>query len=305
MVFEVTEGEIRRDFGGEGQLFYFGNEENFVVHPFFKRRISELPFSELLPPDSKEWFDIASPYGFCGPIAYIGEPEVEKKLWQDFCEEFHHYCWQNNIVTEFVRLHPYLKNHLPLSQLSQTDVRKMSEVAYVDLEQDVSLIRKNATKGNKSSVSKARRSGVEVFCSNTKEDLDAFHKLYIDTMLKNEAKESYFFSREFYDHLFRLLSKDIQLFSARYRDQVIAASLFLFKKDWAHYYLGGSDADFSITTDLRALGTGRYWVTQTAWCPGWSEPESRWWLNGLIDDFVIFPRNLSPAEISNFFDNLL
>lgn len=244
MVFEETAGTTRSDFGGEALLFFYGNEQNYIIHPFFKRKLSELPFYSILNWESENWFDIVSPYGYSGPLAYISEPEAEGSLWQSFLKEFHNYCVLTNIVTEFVRLHPYYKNFLPLSKLTNIDITKRSEVVYIDLEQDESLIRKSMTKGNKSSVSKARRSGIEIRCSSTKDEIEVFYQLYVATMKRNKAKSAYFFSRDFFSDTFQLLGENVKLFSAWYKDQVIAASLFLFRSNLAHYYLSGADANF-------------------------------------------------------------
>lgn len=243
-VFEATKGETREAFGGEAQLFFYGNEQNYIIYPVFKRRISELPFSPLLPPESGDWFDIVSPYGYSGPLAYISEPKIERSLWQSFGEEFHSYCLQSNIVTEFTRLHPYIENHLALQKFPGYSIRKSSEVVYIDLHQDEPLIRKNMTKGNKSSVSKARRSGVEILSSKAKDDIATFHQLYTHTMERSEAKRAYFFPMEFFNNTLQLLGDNIELFSAWYEGQMIAASLFLFKGNLVHYYLSGSDASF-------------------------------------------------------------
>lgn len=243
MVFEATEGETRMDFGGEAGFFFYGNEQNYIIYPFFKRRISELLFYKALGSEAKSWFDIISPYGFAGPVAYLSQRKIEGKLWQGFWEEFHHYCFQTKIISEFTRLHPYFKNHLPLYRLNQIEIRKRSEVVYVNLEQDLSSMRKDFTKGNKSSISKAHRSGVKIRSSSTTDEIDAFYQLYTATMERNKAKEAYFFSREFFENTFRLLGGSVKLFSAWYQDRIIAASLFLFKGNLAHYYLSGSDAN--------------------------------------------------------------
>lgn len=244
LVFEGSEGETRADFGGEAQLFFYGDEQNYIVYPFFKRRISELRFAEFLPPEAKDWLDTVSPYGYSGPLAAIGEPETEETLWQGFWKEFHNHCLKSNIAAEFARLHPFIKNHLPLQRFTDVNMKSRDHVVYVDLEQDEPAIRKGMTKGHKSSVSKARRNGVEIVRSKTKDEADAFYQLYIDTMERNEAHRAYFFSKEFLDDTFRLLGEDVQIFSAWYKDQIIAASLFLFKGNLAHYYLSGSDVDF-------------------------------------------------------------
>lgn len=243
-IFEATKEEIREAFGGEAQLFFYGDEQNYVIYPFFKRSIGELSFSQFLPTESKNWYDIVSPYGYSGTLAHITQSEKETPLWESFFSEFHQHCVQNNIVAEFARLHPYIKNHLPLREFVGQNIRKNAEVVYIDLQQDEFLMRKNMTKGNKSSVSKARRSGVGISRSKSKDDIAAFYQLYTHTMERSEAKRAYFFSREFFDNTLQLLGDNVELFSAQYKGRVAAASLFLCKGNMVHYYLSGSDADF-------------------------------------------------------------
>lgn len=244
LLFEATNKDAREDFGGEARLFFYGDEEDYIIYPFFQRRISELPFAALLPPESKDCLDIISPYGYSGPLACITNPGLTEQLWEAFIREFHNYCIQNNVVAEFARLHPFIRNHLPLEKFPDINIRSNAAVVYVDLTQDESQIWKNMTKGNKSSVSKARRNGVEIIQSKTKEAVDTFHQLYISTMERNKAKRSYFFSKKFFNDTIRLLDENVNLFRASYKGKIIAASLFLFKGNLAHYYLSGSDVNF-------------------------------------------------------------
>lgn len=242
LLFEGTEGKVRQSFAGEAQLFFYGNEENYIIYPFFKRKLSDLPFYDFLPPEFRGWFDIVSPYGYSGPISHITQADSEGRLWQEFFQEFHNYCVENKIVSEFARLHPYIKNHIFIEKC--LDIRKRGRIVYIDLTQDLSAIKKGLDKGNKASLSKAVKNGIEIFRSENKEDADAFYELYLHTMERNEAEGAYIFSRKFFDNLFHLLAKYSSLFCARYKDKIIAASLFLFKKDFFHYYLSGSDAGF-------------------------------------------------------------
>jgi hypothetical protein len=244
MVYERTGGATRKDFGGEALLFFLGNERDFIIYPFFKRKISELPFYSILGDESEDWFDIISPYGYSGPLAYIDDSELEVSLWQSFLNEFHNFCVENNIIAEFARLHPYFKNHLVLTKSTDINIEKKSSVVYLELEQNESQMWKNMTKGSKSSVSKARRSGIEIRCSSTEDAIESFYQLYIATMERNKAKKAYFFSRDFFNDTFQLLGENVRLFSAWYEDRVIAASLFLLGDNLVHYYLSGSDANY-------------------------------------------------------------
>lgn len=244
LAFEKADDEVRKDFGGEAQLFFYGNNENYIVYPFFKRNINELLFCKLFHLTAKDWFDIISPYGYSGPIAHLSNMEIEDALWAGFFRKFHCYCLENNIVSEFVRLHPYIKNHLFFHRFFETDTTSNTEVVYIELGQDESLIKKNMDKGHRSSISKAQRSGVEFCCSKNSDDIESFSRLYAGTMERNKAKKAYFFSRKFFGKLFSLLGDKAELFIARYQGQIIAGSIFLFQGDFAHYFLSGSDAQF-------------------------------------------------------------
>jgi hypothetical protein len=244
LTFAGTTGETKRNFGGEALLFFYGNEDNYIVYPFFKRRISELPFHRHIPPRSNDWFDIISPYGYSGPLAYVTDLILENQLWQEFFSAFHEECIKDKVVAEFVRLHPFIRNHVPVQTCPDIEVRKRPAVIYMDLTLDETAMRKEMSKGNKSSVSKARRNGVEIRCSATPEEIDAFYRLYIATMERNNAKNAYFFSRDFFTTTFQLLGENVRLYSAWYKDKIIAASLFIYQGEFAHYYLSGSDAAY-------------------------------------------------------------
>ena len=66
------------------------------------------------------------------------------------------------------------------------------------------------------------------------------------------------------------------------------AQLFI---DGALVRLGSGDgADGAITTDLRALGSERYWITKR---PGPGNPH----FEGLMDELVIYNRDLTAEEL--------
>jgi len=76
VLFEKTQGDIKKSFGGKAQLFFYGDNENYIIYPFFKRKIKELPFGKLISGEGDNLFDITSPYGFSGPIANIKKKEI-------------------------------------------------------------------------------------------------------------------------------------------------------------------------------------------------------------------------------------
>lgn len=233
------EGETKINFGGEAHLFVYGDEENYIIHPFFKRDLESLPFYASVPPTEKPLHDIASPYGYAGPAAHITHPEVYDVIWRGFVDEFHEFCLENNIVSEFVRLNPFLKNHEPLSNITG-EVIDSDAVVYVDLTTSEDVIWKNLKKSNRNSITRARRENVKISKTKDSRDIDEFYKIYNENMDRINAKKMYYFPREFYDLLFSLLKENISLFVAKNEGKIISASLFIGEKNFIHYFLSGT-----------------------------------------------------------------
>lgn len=238
MLFERTEGKVREYYGSEAQLFFYGNDKNYIIHPILKKRINELPFYR----GDTELYDIASPWYYGGPLAFITNRNVEKELFKGFFEELHNYCKQNNIVTEFVRLHPLIQNHLPLVEFVK--VEKRWKIVYVNLMQDEKTLWNNFKEENQKAIAKAQKSNIDVIATKKKDDIEKFYMLYINAMRRVHASEHYFFSRYFIESIFELLKNNAQLFIAKYRDKTIAGSLLLGTGEFAHDYLRAADSEF-------------------------------------------------------------
>lgn len=231
--------EASTNFGGEACLFVFGDEDDFIVHPFFKRDLAKLPFHGFMLQSDTPLYDIASPYGYAGPMAHVTHPDLNESLWKRFLIEFHGFCMRNRIVTEFVRLHPFLKNHEPLSEAAE-EVRKSGIVIYIDLTAGEDIIWKNMKKANRNSIARAKRENVEVYRTESSADIDEFAEMYNETMDRRNARKIYYFPREFYHLLFEKLGENVSLFLARHEGQIVSGSLFLSRGSYSHYFLSGT-----------------------------------------------------------------
>lgn len=234
--------EASNIFGGEAILFVYGDKDNFISYPFFKRELAELPFYKEFLKDEAPIYDITSPYGYAGPIEYITQKNFKKELWTAFLTEFHNFCVSNNIITEFIRLNPFLGNHEYLSSVTE-GVSKSGVIVYIDLTAGQDAIWKNMKKSNRNSITRAMRSNIDIFKTNSLKDLNEFIKLYNETMTRREAKKMYYFPNEFYYLLQKNLKEKVSLFVAKCRDEIVSGSLFLGKGSYFHYYLSGTSID--------------------------------------------------------------
>ena len=231
--------EATISFGGEAHLFVYGDEDDFVVHPFFKRNLQDLPFYAFVPKNIGSPCDLTSPYGYAGPVSHVSHSDLQEILWKSFLDEFHTYCAANNIVSEFVRLNPFLRNQEPLSSISK-GVTESGTVVCVDLTVGEGDLWRNLQKANRNSIARARRQGIEVSRTRRNADLEEFHEIYNATMERRKAKREYYFPMEFYALLFDALGENANLFVAKHEDKIVSASLFIGHGGLIHYFLSGT-----------------------------------------------------------------
>lgn len=246
-LFENAPTEVSRNFGGEAILAYYGNDDLFIVYPFFKRPVHELNFYETMPLNYGSIYDIISPWYYSGILIHSTNEQANMAscecLVNYFLKEFHEYCTEQNIIAEFMRLHPFIKNDV-FDQIISKNSKKSGDVVYVDLSQDTNAIFKNINKSNRNCISKSLRKCVKVYKSQNKTDLNIFYQLYTSTMEHVDAEKRYYFPKSFFNEMFNCLGDSATLFIAEYNGKPIASSIFLNKYGFVHYYLSGSDPDY-------------------------------------------------------------
>lgn len=225
-----------KNYKWKAYMVFYGNGRNFVIYPFFKK-IIKLPFLE----DEPQAYDIISPEFFCGPLIK-SDDNLKADLSDGFLREFHAWCLKNNIVTEFARLHPFIKNDLIFPPET---VVKLYNIVWLDLTADYDVIWKNFEKSCRNAIVKAKKEKVEVIVSDKKSDIDDFYSLYINSMKRLNASEKYFHTKEFFEDFFKIMKDNVSLFLAKYEGKTIAAALFIHAFGFFHYFRACSDREFS------------------------------------------------------------
>lgn len=226
---------------GEPHLFYFESENGKVAYPFMLRDISK---SESLKNkiEQNKYFDISSAYGYGGPLFELSDHCNNLELLKiDFNSAFSDYCKSNNIITQFDRFHPILKNHLffeDYSELSQ--IRKTVHIDLLDQE----TILGNMHYKCRNMMRKAEKNGVSVKLEESKDTLGKFIELYQSTMIRNQTTDYYLFSQKFFRDTINNLDDKIFIANAYFEDSIIASALIMKSKDYLHYHFSGSDVEY-------------------------------------------------------------
>lgn len=221
---------------GAAHCFVYRSADGLVLYPFLLCRINDVPLFQNV----KECWDIITPYGYGGPLYSSTDEASLPQLIRGFLDSFHRYCHEHRIVSEFARLHPLLDNHQIFPRSNKVFHH---ETVYIDLQQSEQDLWKGIRKGHKSSIKKALRFQVKVVRDEDRKYIKQFHKVYIETMRRQQASPSYFFPLSFFEDTLQLLGQHASLFVGLHDTKVVTAAIILHYGDYVHYHLSGSDVD--------------------------------------------------------------
>ena len=218
---------------GEPHLVYFDNGKTRAMNVVMKRDIAECDhFAGKIP--TRTWYDLSTPYGYGGFI-------IEGDDCDELNTEYTRYCFDNNIVSEFVRFHPLLGNANRLSELY--DVSELGETVHIDLH-NADSIWDNFTGKNRNVIRKAKKLGVEIYWGRSPKLFSQFKEMYNQTMDGQGANSYYYFEDAFYDSILNDLRNNAMIFYATHEERIIAMAIILFCNGQMHYHLSGSDWDY-------------------------------------------------------------
>lgn len=229
----------------ETGIFYISINDVYIWAPFIKRNIMA----------NYMYFDITSPYGYGGVILSSKKNgfityEHDKPLWDKYLpiylKKLNEFCINNNIVTEFSRFHPSLKNHLyfegkdeALSLLLPTNIGVV-----VNLDKDENMLYSELSSSCRRNIKKAKRENLRVEFSKNWED---FYLLYIKTLDRKSACSFYYFPTSFFEYIFSNLSSYATVGMTYSKEgRPVAAAIFLHSNSNFYYFLGGSLEEYLI-----------------------------------------------------------
>ncbi|MEA4894596.1 MAG: GNAT family N-acetyltransferase [Oscillospiraceae bacterium] len=218
----------RRD--GEDYGYYVLQcEHGTVIYPYVRRKVPRLVAD-------KQYYDIITPYGFNGPciVEYSGKSE----LLSTFKTEFSAYCEQQDIIAEYVRFSPWLKNYEDFYQLYS--IRDNNKTIAIDLSVPDILMDEVKSK-RRNEIRKAQKEGVSIHFDFSGKNTTDFRSLYQNTIKKNEIGTYYQFSDSFIQEHFSAIKDKVFIANAEINGRVISSSIFIHHGGNLHYHLSAND----------------------------------------------------------------
>lgn len=183
-------------------------------------------------------FDFISPYGYTGPLFGI---ETNKEDLKQFWKETEQWYKENNVITEFVRFNLNDNNMCYSGDVVPT----MLNIKGAIIDEGVQWkafehkVRKN--------VNKALRENLTCFVYYGKIPLNKiveFYDIYIATMVRTNAKESFMYSLENFTKFISTNSSYVAICTIYFEDTPVSSELLLVSHDSIYSFLGGTDENF-------------------------------------------------------------
>ncbi len=217
---------------GNIRLFYFTEDSFVYFYPFLIRPV-------IIDGMPTPYQDVETVYGYTGPISSSNNPDFIQKA----TSAFKQYCESENIISEFIRFHPLLRNEGLVSVEAGIKVYGLRDYVYVDLKKTEDEIWKGYSSQNRNKIRKAEKQGVKIEAVSDQENFSVFVDLYLQNMKLLNAAKMYFFSKDFFEGLFELAIKEGVIFIARSEKEVLGAAVFLGGGPIAHYFLAAASVE--------------------------------------------------------------
>jgi serine/alanine adding enzyme len=237
-------GAIYRDcYGFEPLLAVYQDGDGFVLQPFVRRPLGQLPFLAGAA-DADRFTDIANPYGFGGPLSNASSSEVARALYGRFSDALAEWCESEGIASEFTSLHPFCTGH----QLSLLEGRLApsheKDVYYIDLKLEEQELWRKLRRGHRASINLARRHEVRVErVEPNATNLASLNELYAESMNRRRAAQRWHFPEEFFATTIQWLGEQRSSIFFGYRGQRVASAYILIHGfNTVYYHFSGTGA---------------------------------------------------------------
>lgn len=221
---------------GKADYYLYSDDNGTVLNTFIKREI-KLDKVEL----DKVYYDIQTPYGYGGPII-ISLKGDKNQLVTSYYKAFKEYCYDNNIISEFVRFHPIEKNYMDFSGVM--DLKFVRKTVATVLKGKEDPFNEEFSKSTKKLIRKILKEDITYEVINSPSNLEDFKKIYYDTMDRKHADDYYYFSDEYFKFLLDNLKDNILNINVYYENKCIASGLYFYYGKYLHAHLSGTDHNY-------------------------------------------------------------
>ncbi len=221
---------LYEDHRDTAECFFYRDRKQVYLFPYLKRN------NNLF---NESFYDFETPYGYGGPIANSTDPNFLKNAENAFIET----CRDNGMVAGFVRLCPWLNNHMMIADTSRLFFDRKTILMDLAPSED-QILTEQVHPRHRRCINKAKKEGLTFEVDSDFRYISEFIHLYNNTMRRIGADEFYFFNLQYFELFVEKIKNRAFLGLVRYNGVIIAATIIIRDKSYGHYHLGCSDAEY-------------------------------------------------------------
>lgn len=208
---------------GEINCIFLEDGKNCAFFPLIKRNIKNTAY-----------FDLITPYGY-GGVAFKKATDIDFK--EKVFEELNQHLSTTNCISVFLRLHPLLNEVVVVGGA----VFENGTTLAIKLNNSYPEIYSKYSSGHKYDLKKSKKNENICIVDDTGFlYFDDFIEIYLETMRYLDASDFYFFDKEYFYTMKKLLAEKLKLVVVKLNDQIIGASLFMLENGIIQYHLSGT-----------------------------------------------------------------
>ena len=227
---------------GKAICFVFEKDGEIALYPFLLNCINDIGYNL-----NDKYYDIQGAYGYNGVIS----TSYNDKFITTFFDNFNEFCNKNNIIAEFIRFHPLIKNYKFTN--GKLDIFFDRNTIYIDLNQKYEFIFNNFQTSTKKQIKRCyNKYNLQIeIVENDISKIYNFYNIYKEAMLRVQSSEYLFFNLDYFKDL--ILNTKSVLFFANFEGKPVAAIIAFYNKYFIHGHLGGALTDYLFTSSYSLL----------------------------------------------------
>jgi hypothetical protein len=199
--------------------------------------------------------DATSVYGYPGPVA--SWDRLTENVRRGFIESLRALFKEENIVSAFSRLHPFLDQPNILSGYGEAV--EIGATIAIDLTEPPEVQRSRYRRTNRQEINQLKNKGFT--CEECDiSALDDFLRAYHETMDRAGAEEYYYFNKPYFEFMLREMAEFAHLFSCKYEGKTVCAGIFSQCKGFVQAHLAGTLTEYARVSPMKLVfDTVRQW----------------------------------------------
>ena len=221
---------------GKAFCFVYTDGDNIALYPYLRNSISDLGYDL-----NKEYYDIQGAYGYNGVISNNYTFEFRAA----FYSTFNKYCKETNIIAEFTRFHPILKNHIFSNGFITTVKDRNTVILHLEKAYNEIWMNEYSSK-NRNMIRKAHnmKYQVKIWERPSSKNISNFIELYHNTMRRINAEKYYYFNKKYFTDILNNFNSNSILFEVvNYKNEIECAIILLEFGVYTQYHLSCRKAD--------------------------------------------------------------